>query len=1031
MSKLDTISNSYESTVVAEYTPESHKDRAAQSEAEMEEDLIKRLVAQGYGRLNITDEKGLIDNLRVQLENLNDYKFSDKEWARLYEIIVSDGKEGKKDGILEKTRKIQEDYIQNITLDSGGKKNIYLIKKNDIHKNSLQVINQYKEEGGTHKTRYDVTILLNGLPMVHIELKKRGVDIREAFNQIGRYQRDSFWAGDGLFEYIELFVISNGTLTKYYSNTTRKQHIDETKSKKPSQKQKTSHSFEFTSYWADEKNKRIADIVDFTKTFFAKHTLLNIIINYSVFTSEDMLLVMRPYQIVATEKILNRINILSNSKEADKPSKGGYIWHTTGSGKTLTSFKASLLASKRNDIDKVLFVVDRKDLDYQTMKEYDRFQEGAADSNTTTEALKKQLEDTKVTIIITTIQKLSIFIKKNKTHDVLKKRIVMIFDECHRSQFGDMHRDITKSFKNYYMFGFTGTPIFAINSGSGLTTEQIFGDKLHTYTIVDAIKDNNVLPFKIDYTKTIQTADNIADKQVKAIDIEKALLDPRRISKVVEYILEHFEDKTYRNKNDSYYQHTVIANVDKMTESKKNTMIEKKEASMVNGFNSIFAVSSIEAAKMYYHEFQKQMETLPNKKLKVATIFSFAPNEADSNEIMADENFDTSGLDQSSRDFLDSAISDYNKLFGTNYSTSEEQFQNYYKDVSVRMKNKEIDLLIVVNMFLTGFDATTLNTLWVDKNLRLHGLIQAFSRTNRILNSVKVYGNIVCFRNLEENTNEALALFGDREVHSIVVLKKYDDYIKGYDDENGNHVDGYDELLSRLKKDFPIGDEIVGEQAEKDFTMLFGKLLKLKNILKCFDEFKENDSISVGDFDDYQSMYIDIYQKYSNKNNTEKERINDDVVFEIELIKQVDISIDYILMLAVKYHESNCEDKTIIAKIKKSVNASIELRSKKSLIDGFIDQMTPDTDIDKDWKIFVSKQKEKDLKELIEEENLQTDEFETFINNAFSVGELQIIGQSIDSIIPKMSLFGTNRVEVKERIIDKMNKFFYKYYGIA
>ncbi len=1028
MSKLDTLSHSFESTVVAEYTPKPRKNMDYQSEAQMEEEFIKQLVSQGYERLNIDDEKGLVDNLRLQLEKLNDLKFTDNEWQHFYKNIIANGN----DGIVEKTIKIQEDHVQHIKLDSDGStKNIKLIHKEDIHKNSLQVINQYKEDGGHHKTRYDVTILVNGLPLVHIELKKRGVDIREAFNQIGRYQRDSFWASAALFEYVELFIISNGTLTKYYSNTTRDLHIKDLDTKDESKKKKTSNTFEFTSYWADERNKRIADIVDFTKTFFAKHTLLNIIINYSVFTSEKMLLVMRPYQIAGTEKILNRIKILSNSKDASKSSKGGYIWHTTGSGKTLTSFKASQLASKLGHIDKVLFVVDRKDLDYQTMKEYDKFEKGAADSNTSTNILKTQLENSGSKIIITTIQKLSRFINKYKTHEVLKKRIVMIFDECHRSQFGDMHGDITRAFKNYYMFGFTGTPIFAINSGNGLTTEQIFGAKLHTYTIVDAIKDNNVLPFKIDYTRSIKTADHIQEKHVKAIDTERALLDPRRIANVVEYILEHFEDKTYRSKK---YNFRIVENVGEMAQSKKNIVEEKRGSKLINGFNSIFAVSSIEAAKLYYNEFQKQMEALPNKKLNVATIFSFAPNEQDPNEIMHDENFDTSSLDQTSRDFLDSAIADYNKLFATNYSTSDDQFQNYYKDISMRMKNKDIDLLIVVNMFLTGFDATTLNTLWVDKNLRLHGLIQAFSRTNRILNSVKAYGNIVCFRNLEENTNEALALFGDREAHSIVILKKYSDYINGYDDENGKHVAGYDELLARLSNDFPIGTEIVGEQAEKDFIMLFGQLLKLKNILKCFDEFKDNSSITSGDFDDYQSVYIDIYQKYSNKNNNSKESINNDIVFEIELIKQIDINIDYILILVVKYHESNCEDKTIIAKIKKSVNASIELRSKKSLIDGFIDQMTPETNVETDWKEFVVKQKEKDFNSLIKEEKLQADELKKFIANSFRDGHIQITGVEIDLILPKMSRFGSqknDRAEIKERVIEKLKGFFDKYYGLV
>jgi len=1042
MNSFEIVASSTESTVVAEYAPEKRKSTDYQSEAELERDFINRLVEQGYEYINIKSEQDLVDNLRAQLEKLNNYTFFDKEWEDFYTGVIANGN----DGIVEKTKKIQEDFIQILTLDSGYTKNIKLIDKKDIHNNRLQVINQYEEDGGNHDTRYDVTILVNGFPLVHIELKKRGVAIREAFNQINRYQRDSFWAGSGLYQYVQLFVISNGTYTKYYSNTTRFQHIKDNAEKKASKKKKTSNSFEFTSYWADEKNRTISDLVDFTKTFFAKHSLLNILTRYCVFTSEKLLLVMRPYQIAATEKILTRITISTNTKKTGRIEAGGYIWHTTGSGKTLTSFKTAQLATGLKDIDKVIFVVDRKDLDYQTMKEYDRFEKGAANSNTSTKVLQKQMEDNEATIIITTIQKLDNFISKNKEHEVYKKHIVMIFDECHRSQFGNMHKAITKHFKNYHIFGFTGTPIFASNSNSSndpnmRTTAQIFGGEpdengykvkpLHAYTIVDAIHDGNVLPFRIDYINTIKNPEALYDKQVKAIDREKALLDPQRITEITDYILKHFEQKTYRNQNRSYYDHKVITNVEKMAKSKNNTVEEKKQTAKVNGFNSIFAVASIPAAITYYNEFEKQMEETSHK-LNIATIFSFSQNEEDPDDILQDENFDASGLDQTSRDFLDSAIKDYNEQFNVSYDTSADKFPNYYKDVSLRMKNREIDLLIVVNMFLTGFDATTLNTLWVDKSLKDHGLIQAFSRTNRILNSVKTFGNIICFRNLEKSTNDALALFGDKNTIGMVILKTYNEYINGYED-SGKHIDGYKELITELVNEFPLGSDIKSEEAQKEFIRLFGRILRLKNILRCFDEFENDDSVSVRDLQDYQSIYIDLYQDYAKKSNVEKERINDDIVFEIELIKQVEVNIDYILMLVAKYHESNCQDKTILANINKSIDASVELRSKKALIEGFVAQMTVKTDVDKDWKDFIKKQKEQDLESIINEEKLKPEEAKKFIENSFRDGDIKTTGTDIDKILPPISRFsgGANRIIKKQTVIEKLKVFFEKYFGLV
>lgn len=1042
MNSFEIVASTTESTVVAEYTPEKRKSTDYQSEAELEKEFIKRLVEQGYEYLSIKSEQDLIDNLRKQLEKLNDHTFFDKEWNNFYSSVISNGN----DGILEKTRKIQEDYLQNLTLDNGYVKNIKLIDKTNIHNNHLQVINQYEEDGGNHDTRYDVTILVNGFPLVHIELKKRGNAIREAFNQINRYQRESFWAGSGLYQYVQLFVISNGTHTKYYSNTTRFQHIKDNSEKNASKKKKTSNSFEFTSYWADEKNRTIPDLVDFTKTFFAKHSLLNILTRYCVFTSENLLLVMRPYQIAATEKILNRIMISTNLKKTGKLEAGGYIWHTTGSGKTLTSFKTAQLAQGLKDIEKVLFVVDRKDLDYQTMKEYDRFEKGAANSNTSTKVLQKQMEDSNAKIIITTIQKLDNFISKNKEHEVYKKHVVIIFDECHRSQFGGMHKAITKHFKNYHIFGFTGTPIFASNSNTSndpnmRTTAQVFGGEpdengnkvkpLHAYTIVDAIHDGNVLPFRIDYIDTIKNPESLYDKQVKAIDREKALLDPKRISQITEYILTHFEQKTYRNQNRSFYDHKVITNVDKMAKSKNNTVEEKKLTTKVNGFNSIFAVASIPAAIAYYNEFKKQMDETAHR-LNIATIFSFSQNEEDPDDILQDENFDTSGLDQTSRDFLDSAIEDYNKQFNVSYDTSADKFPNYYKDVSLRMKNREIDLLIVVNMFLTGFDATTLNTLWVDKNLKDHGLIQAFSRTNRILNSVKTFGNIVCFRNLETATNDALALFGDKNASGMVILKTYNEYMNGYEDEKGRHVDGYKELIEKFVSDFPIGCDIIGEDSQKEFIKLFGRILRLRNILRCFDDFENDNSILIRDLQDYQSIYIDLYQNYAKKSDVEKERINDDIVFEIELIKQVEVNIDYILMLVTQYHKSNCEDKTILADINKSIDASVELRSKKVLIEGFVSQMTVKTDVDKDWKEFVRKQKDQDLESIIEEEKLKPEEAKKFIENSFRDGDIKTAGTNIDKILPPISRFsgGSNRALKKQTVIEKLKAFFEKYFGL-
>lgn len=830
MSAYNIIAASNESTVVAEYTPESSRSDSFQSEAALEKEFIRLLTTQGYEYLTIHDENSLISNLRRQLELLNDYAFTDSEWKRFFTETLANANEG----IVEKSRTIQTDHVKVLRRDDGTSKNIQLIDKKNIHNNRLQVINQYEESEGKHDTRYDVTILVNGLPLVHVELKRRGVAIREAFNQIKRYQRDSFWAASGLYEYVQIFIISNGTHTKYYSNTTRNSHIKEMGESAKQKSKKTSNSFEFTSFWADGNNKVISDLIDFTKTFLAKHTILNVLTKYCVFTTEEILMVMRPYQIAATERILNRIEVSTNYKKMGTLNAGGYIWHTTGSGKTLTSFKTAQLASALPYVDKVLFVVDRKDLDYQTMKEYDRFEKGSANSNASTKVLQRQLEDRDekgsyhpYKIIITTIQKLDIFITKNKGHEVFGKHCVIIFDECHRSQFGDMHTKIIKAFKNYHLFGFTGTPIFAANAGKGkhmelLTTPQTFGDQLHTYTIVDAINDGNVLPFRIDYVNTVKEKENIKDKNVSAIDIEKAMGAPERIREIVRYTLEHFDQKTKRN---SFY-----------------SLKGKRMA----GFNAMFAVSSIPMAMKYYVEFKKQLAE-SHRQFTIATIFSYSANEDDPEDVLQEEDFDTDALDQTSRDFLESAIQDYNAAFNTNFDTSSDKFQNYYKDLSMRVKSREVDLLIVVNMFLTGFDATTLNTLWVDKNLKMHGLIQAFSRTNRILNSVKTYGNIVCFRDLQQATDDAIALFGDKNASGIVLLKSFNDYWSGYEDNHGKYHPGYVDLLEKLETGFPLGAQISGKQEEKDFIRLFGTILSMRNILSSFDQFAEMDSMVMQD----------------------------------------------------------------------------------------------------------------------------------------------------------------------------------------
>ena len=1037
MSYFNIVAQSSESTVVTEYKPQAKRSEAYQSEAQLEQEFIRLLGELGYEYLHIHKDTDLVANLRRQLSKLNGYEFTDGEWQRFFSEVLANPNLG----IAEKTRLIQEDHVQVLKRDNGESKNITLIDKKNIHNNILQVINQYAVstgEGAAHDNRYDVTILVNGLPMIHVELKRRGVPIREAFNQIDRYQRDSFWAASGLYEFVQIFVISNGTNTKYYSNTTRFNHIKDSKTQKV-KKEKTSNSFEFTSYWADANNRIIPDLIDFTKTFFARHTILNILTRYCVYTSEGLLLVMRPYQIVATERILNRIEIANNYKKYGSVAGGGYIWHTTGSGKTLTSFKTAQLASRLDYIDKVLFVVDRKDLDYQTMKEYDRFEKGAANSNTSTAVLKRQLEDDGAKIIITTIQKLATFIKKNAGHGVFDKRVVIIFDECHRSQFGDMHLAITRYFKKYHLFGFTGTPIFAANAGVSKkptlrTTAQAFGDQLHAYTIVDAINDKNVLPFRVDYIKTMDMDEDIDDKEVWDINREKAYLAPERIRLVTEYILTHFDQKTYRG--DKTYTYNVLQNIAEVASASGRDAIEEvKRKQRISGFNSIFAVSSVDAAKLYYAEFKRQMEADPTKKLRVAIIYSYGANEEETDGILDEENpEDTSALDAGSREFLEAAIADYNAMFHTNYDTSSDKFQNYYKDVSLRMKNKELDLLIVVNMFLTGFDATTLNTLWVDKNLKMHGLIQAYSRTNRILNSIKTFGNIVCFRNLQKRTDDAISLFGDKEAGGIVLLRGYNDYYYGYTDDDQKEHPGYVDMIEELTTKFPLTDErITGEQNQKEFIVLFGAILRMRNLLSSFDEFAGHEIISERNLQDYLGRYQDLRDEWKNRRPTgEKEDITDDIVFEIELIKQIEINIDYILMLVKKYHDSHCDDKEVLITIQKAIDASPELRSKKALIENFIAGINDVTDVMVEWREYVAQEKERQLTEIIRDENLKENETRQFMEIAFRDGAVKTTGTDIDKLLPPMSRFGGgNRAEKKQGVIAKLLGFFERFFGIG
>lgn len=1042
------------STVVGHYEMPKRDGGSYQSEAKLEAEFIKQLQGQGYEYAkHVKDEASLLANLRRQLELLNDVTLSDSEWKRLLPMISNEQM-----GILEKTEMLQgKGYVLNLTMDNGLPKNIKLIDKTNVYNNRLQVINQFEEERGAHKNRYDVTILVNGLPMVHVELKKRGVSIKEAFNQINRYLRDSFWAGRAMFDFVQIFVISNGTETKYYSNTTR--YSKEQESVSGQRKSKTDgNTFEFTSYWSDQENNLLLDLRDFTTTFFAKHTILNVLAKYCVFNVDKRLMVMRPYQIAATEKILQRISTAINNKWQGTIKAGGYIWHTTGSGKTLTSFKTAQLASKMEGVKKVLFVVDRKDLDYQTMKEYDKFEPNCANSNSSAQILRKQMKDDQVPIIITTIQKLSNLMKPSiydndeKLKEILQKEnIVLIFDECHRSQFGDMHKLITKKVKKYLMFGFTGTPIVAANASAGSrykTTAQLFGGEpddngrptkpLHTYTIIHAIRDKNVLKFHVDYNRTMRMKNDVERKQVWGIDTEEALHSQKRIEIVTRYIIEHFGEKT-KQAADAYSMSKLI-NVEEVIKKGRRAE-EEKQRVMTRGFNSIFAVDSVKAAILYYNEFKRQLAEPGAPNLRVATIYTFAANEEEVDEwgFEGDENPEDVGTapDLQSRDALEAAIKDYNKMWepNTSYSTDGDSFQSYYKDISLRMKNKQIDLLIVVGMFLTGFDAKTLNTLWVDKNLKLHGLLQAYSRTNRILNAVKDCGNIVCFRDLEKATNKSLAIFGDENNASgIVFMKPFEDYYsKGYEDERGRWHEPYTELVRQLLEDFPVEQmvNVIDEEEKKTFIRLLSDILRVRNVLSVFDDFSEDKKL-IDDmrYQDYLGWYNNYYEEFrSNSHKGDQESISDDIEFEMELVKQVQVNIRYILQLVQQYHDSNCEDVEIIVRLRKEMDASPDMRDKRDLIEKFIDRMTPEGggDVGAKWEAYIEQEKKEQLDAIISEENLKPKETEEFMQRAFADGYVTETGTGIAKILPPTNPFLPESGEKKQTVIEKLKAYLTKF----
>ncbi|MDR0199821.1 MAG: type I restriction endonuclease subunit R [Streptococcaceae bacterium] len=984
--------------ILASFDAPTHSRRSFQSESELEALFIEGLKRQGYDYLDVHTPDDLLVNLKTQIERLNHLTFSAAEWERFCSSYLL----RKNDGIIEKTRKIQEDYIFDFLFDDGHIQNIMILDKQALANNHVQVIHQVTQVG-THTNRYDVSILVNGLPLVHIELKKRGVDMHEAFAQIQRYQHESFDSLNSLYQYVQIFVISNGTFTRYFANTTAR----------------NKNNYEFTMTWADFKNHTIHDLEDFTATFFEKRVLLEILTKYCVFDASNALLIMRPYQIAATERILRQINIAHQNKLTGQAA-GGFVWHTTGSGKTLTSFKAARLATELPYIDKVLFVVDRKDLDYQTMKEYEKFEAGSVSGSSNTQALKRSLERDDHKIVVTTIQKLNQFMKGNSNHPIYEQQVIFIFDECHRSQFGEAQKNLQRLFKHYAQFGFTGTPIVDANRIDGKTTADIFGRQLHAYTIKDAIRDGKVLKFKVDYqnvkaeyafAELVPETDNLKNHE------KEFLLHPDRISKVVAHIRRVYNQKTHRNE---YYDY------------------KKKR---LNGFNAMFAVASVDAAKVYYQEFAKQQRDLPDeKKLRVATIYSFAANESPSaiGEI-DEEELGADALDQTAKEFLDGAIADYNATFHTNFSTNGNDFQNYYKDLSKRVEDKDVDLLIVVGMFLTGFNAPTLNTLFVDKNLRYHGLIQAFSRTNRILNKQKAFGNIVCFRELKPATDEAIKTFGDEESVNIILEKSFKDYIEGYDDEvTQEKVAGFAQISETILEKFPQVTEIETDADKKEFAELFGEFLKLENKLRNFDEFQDFEKpIDSGLRQDMLSVYLDIREQVKRRENDDANQNAIDfseVEFQIELLQTDEITLDYILKLIAKKAQEMNDIEVIKNIARREIRSSLEARAKESLVEQFIDESSIDVlknqdDILEAFKAFSKKKKADEIKHLLENEHLES-EAANLVDEAIRRGYLSEHGLELNAIMPATSRRQGARETLKRRIFETIQEIVERYRGI-
>lgn len=1014
--------------VLDKYTNIVETSDSYQTEAELEKELISDLINQGYEyRKDINSTESMLNNIRVQLEELNKTSFSDDEWKRFCSEYLDNANEN----IIDKTRKVHDDYIYDFVFDDGHIENIYLFDKKNILKNKVQVINQF-EQTGTHSNRYDVTILVNGLPLIQVELKKRGVAINEAFNQVHRYSKESFNSENSLYKYLQMFVISNGTNTRYFANTTKRDK----------------NSFDFTMNWAKSDNSLIKDLKDFTATFFQKNTLLSILLKYSVFDTNNTLLIMRPYQIAATERILWKIKSSYESKIWGKTESGGYIWHTTGSGKTLTSFKTARLATELDFIDKVLFVVDRKDLDFQTMKEYQRFSPDSVNGSDNTAGLKRNLEKDDNKIVVTTIQKLNNLMKSENDLEIYNNHVVFIFDECHRSQFGEAQKNLKKKFKKFYQFGFTGTPIFPENALGSETTASVFGKELHSYVITDAIRDEKVLKFKVDYNDVRPQFHEFEkeqdEKKLSAAENKKAFLHPERIKEITKYILNNYNKKTHR------------------------------QQAGAKGFNAMFAVSSVDAAKCYYEMF-KNLQKGIEKPIKVATIFSFAPNE-EQNAIgeIQDETFEPTALDSSAKEFLTSAINDYNSMFKTAFSVDGKSFQNYYRDLSKRIKNQDIDLIIVVGMFLTGFDAPRLNTLFVDKNLRYHGLIQAYSRTNRIYDATKSFGNVITFRDLEQATIDAIKLFGDSNTKRVVLEKSYKEYMEGFKDIiTGEARRGYIELINELQNNYPNPQDIETESDKKAFAKLFGEYLKVENILQNFDEFTSlkamqtvdlNDEKVLNEFkekyhlddeeiesmkeitplsdravQDYKSTYNDICEwrrQKQNNNDSEADIDWNDVVFEVDLLKSQEINLDYILELIFETNKTKKDKDALIEDVRRLIRSSIGNRAKESLIVEFINESNLDDIEDKAGIIqafftYAQKRQAEEIETLIEEEKLNIDAAKRYISTSLRKEYASENGTELNEILPKMSPLNPAYLTKKQSVFQKISEFVNKFKGIG